>query len=95
MSEQKREMRRRRRRWESVRARKTAELRVVSEPACHWCGVGLTFRGEADINALVVWATVDHVVSLAAGGSNEIDNLVFACAPCNGRRGATERLETL
>jgi 5-methylcytosine-specific restriction endonuclease McrA len=36
---------------------------------CHYCGV------PAD--------TVDHVVSLADGGTSEPDNLVPACKDCN------------
>lgn len=32
---------------------------------------------------------VDHVVAVANGGDNHIDNLVSACAPCNLGKGAT------
>jgi len=32
---------------------------------------------------------VDHVVPVAAGGGNEIDNLVTACQPCNLGKSAT------
>jgi len=32
--------------------------------------------------------TVDHVVPLARGGSNHIENLVPACGICNMRKGA-------
>lgn len=34
--------------------------------------------------------TVDHVVALANGGSNNLDNLQPLCAPCNSRKGARE-----
>jgi 5-methylcytosine-specific restriction endonuclease McrA len=45
---------------------------------CQWCGAAAT--------------TVDHVVELAAGGDRlELDNLVAACRPCNGRRSARVR----
>jgi hypothetical protein len=37
---------------------------------------------------------VDHVVPIAAGGTNEIDNLVPACVECNMGKGA-KRLENL
>ena len=33
-------------------------------------------------------ATVDHVVPRSRGGSNELDNLVAACRPCNQAKGA-------
>lgn len=31
--------------------------------------------------------TVDHVVSVANGGTDDLDNLVAACWPCNRRKG--------
>lgn len=35
-----------------------------------------------------MWAQYDHIVPHACGGTNELDNLVLACAPCNfGRAG--------
>jgi hypothetical protein len=33
---------------------------------------------------------VDHVVAVAAGGTNDIDNLVTACEPCNQGKGARD-----
>lgn len=33
---------------------------------------------------------VDHVVAVAAGGTNDIDNLVTACEPCNLGKGARD-----
>ncbi|MCC6475010.1 MAG: HNH endonuclease [Burkholderiales bacterium] len=46
--------------------------------ACTYCG--------AHPPAVVLH--VDHVLALAEGGGNEIDNLVTACAPCNLGKGA-------
>ncbi len=44
------------------------------EYSCAFCGVGLKqVRGH-----------VDHLVSVAAGGTNHISNRVFACSACNG-----------
>ena len=35
-----------------------------------------------------MWAQYDHIVPHARGGTNDLDNLVLACAPCNfGRAG--------
>jgi hypothetical protein len=31
---------------------------------------------------------IDHIIPLAAGGTNEVDNLVTACFPCNRGKGA-------
>lgn len=31
---------------------------------------------------------VDHIVAVASGGQNEIDNLITACEPCNAGKGA-------
>ena len=37
-----------------------------------------------------MWAQYDHLVPHARGGTNEIENLVLTCAPCNfGRAGYT------
>lgn len=41
---------------------------------CQHCG------GEA--------TEVDHVIPKAAGGKDDLDNLVAACKPCNSRKGA-------
>ena len=51
---------------------RNAKRRMGGLP-CHWCGE------PAD--------TVDHVVALADGGSNTLDNLVPACRRCNFQRG--------
>ena len=34
--------------------------------------------------------TIDHIVSLARGGSDEIDNLQTLCRSCNSRKNAGE-----
>jgi len=39
--------------------------------------------------------TVDHVICVARGGSNDLDNLVGACARCNQLRGGAEGRATL
>lgn len=50
--------------------------RIVLEEsnyACRWCGRYAN--------------TVDHVIPLSRGGSNDVGNLVASCAYCNSRRG--------
>lgn len=44
------------------------------EPACHYCGVRL--HPIRDF-------TVDHVVPISKGGSNDLSNLVACCSRCN------------
>lgn len=44
-------------------------------PVCHWCK-----RAPA--------TEADHLIPHAAGGANELENLVPSCKPCNARRGA-------
>lgn len=46
-------------------------------PVCHWCGCQL----------LMTTATIEHLVPLSLGGSNQISNLSLACEPCNSARG--------
>lgn len=53
-------------------AYKRARLRLRGRP-CHWCGRAGT--------------TVDHLVPISRGGTNDDDNLVSACAKCNEARG--------
>jgi hypothetical protein len=43
--------------------------------SCRYCGE----PGEA----------IDHVVPVAMGGGNRMENLVLACTPCNTRKGAS------
>jgi len=44
---------------------------------CRYCGTAVT----------PYTATLDHLVSIAVGGTNGIDNLVTACLSCNTRKG--------
>lgn len=60
---------------------------------CHWCGVDLSLNIRnplLDTHALR-HPTIDHVVEVVKGGTNEDSNCVLACADCNNRRsGARE-----
>lgn len=49
---------------------------------CHWCGVPT----KHDYH-------VDHLISLAKGGTNWPSNLVIACPPCNQSKGASDPLD--
>jgi hypothetical protein len=56
-------------------------LRLVERDGteCVWCGTEL---------GGTMAMTLDHVVPSSQGGTNDIENLVLACSPCNGMRGA-------
>lgn len=45
---------------------------------CHLCG-GAIYRFSH--------ATLDHIITKSAGGSDDLDNLALAHEPCNGLRG--------
>lgn len=45
---------------------------------CHWCREPFSFQHPM---------TFEHLIPLANGGTNDDDNLVLACAPCNHARG--------
>lgn len=47
---------------------------LQGNPLCHWCGQ----RPATE---------ADHLIEVDRGGTDETDNLVPACKPCNGRRG--------
>lgn len=47
---------------------------------CRYCGVQAGAEG--------VSLTIDHLLPVAEGGDNRIDNLVSACSRCNGGKGA-------
>lgn len=43
---------------------------------CHWCGRPMHSRE----------ATIDHVLPLSNGGTNDHENMVLACGSCNAQR---------
>ena len=47
---------------------------LAGNPPCYWCGAPAS---EAD-----------HLIEHDRGGTDDLTNLVPACKPCNGRRGA-------
>lgn len=50
---------------------------LQGDPRCHWCK-----RRKA--------TQADHLVSVSAGGTHDLSNLVPACKKCNQERGAAE-----
>jgi 5-methylcytosine-specific restriction endonuclease McrA len=57
-------------------------LRKLDGSACSYCERELDFRNGKKPNQ----ATVDHVVPMSRGGSDEESNLVLACKECNERK---------
>ena len=53
--------------------RKLSKYLREAQPWCTWCGT-------------TVDLTVDHVLPLSMGGSNELENLRVLCRPCNSAR---------
>ena len=49
---------------------------------CNYCG--LTVKAKRDM-------TVDHIIPLSAGGSNEEENLQLLCGPCNQHKNKLEQ----
>ena len=63
------------------------ELIARDGMACHWCSretvrMPSGHRGHVPEEA----CTIDHLIDLAKGGTNDIANLVIACNGCNHRR---------
>ncbi len=64
-------------RFSGWRRRRRIRLRkLADDPHCFWCGAELT----------VEWATLDHLIPRAAGGTDEIVNLLLSCGRCNRRK---------
>lgn len=47
---------------------------------CFYCDISLTPENRS----------IDHIKSLQSGGTNDLDNLIGACIPCNNAKGKRE-----
>jgi hypothetical protein len=56
--------------------------------ACVWSSDGWVLDRSDPDAAPFDWPHIDHVIPRCRGGSDDIDNLVLACAWCNLRKGA-------
>ncbi len=61
--------------WVAIRIKRTREVFARDEHKCRQCG--------AEKNL-----TIDHIVPLAKGGTNELNNLQILCRSCNSKKGA-------
>ncbi len=60
------------------------EIRLlVAERAQHLCEYCLIHAEDS-----FVGCQVDHIISLKHGGKTELNNLAYACAPCNRAKGS-------
>jgi len=55
---------------------------LEQDPHCKWCGATLTAKT----------ATLEHVIPLSVGGTNDPNNIALACAACNNKRGSDATL---
>lgn len=70
--------------FEQATAQKIHRGRLLSKnPHCRYCGQKLKPKT----------ATLDHVLPLSRGGSDDPENLVLACHPCNQCKGNRTPLE--
>jgi 5-methylcytosine-specific restriction endonuclease McrA len=67
-------------RWRDNRSDARAARRNRSDgTTCFYCGIGFGPEGSSQ-------RTVDHRVPRAAGGTDGLINVVFACRACNERK---------
>lgn len=62
--------------------------------ACYYCGKPMLLaKGPADARLRPSFATIDHVIPKAKGGTMCYDNCVLACQACNCERGDKDARE--
>ena len=69
------------------RRRLIQSLKRKQGDRCYYCRVRMTASAPPGEPRPPTMRTVDHVVPLAAGGTNEAGNLVLACNRCNREKG--------
>lgn len=65
-----------------IRSEVRARMKKAMPESVYWSSGNL--NQHAAFQAM--WAHYDHIVPHSKGGSNELDNMVIACAPCNCAR---------
>lgn len=63
------------------------ELTTTFNGACFYCNMPIVRRKSERTNSLPL-AHLDHYIPLSKGGLNTLDNVVWACQPCNNKKGA-------
>ncbi len=64
-------------RYSGWRRRRRIRLRkLADDPHCAYCGRELDEQ----------WATLDHILPVSAGGTDDVGNLLLCCFRCNQRK---------
>lgn len=89
---------RRRQRWQEKRKRRIQALLERDPHVCHYCqtplavdGKGYQWHSSGEFMLLspgYAACHIDHVIPIAAGGSDDLENLVLSCDKCNVAKGA-------
>lgn len=53
---------------------------------CQYCGRNLKDEYYQNYPSDSLQITVEHIVAISAGGTNNYENLTTACLPCNQKR---------
>lgn len=61
------------------------ELRIIAKYRCGYCLSPEVLSGIA--------LTLEHIIPLASGGTDEIDNLWLSCRTCNEKKGVQTQAE--
>lgn len=61
------------------RRRREKVFLLRRHPFCNWCNLPLTYKT----------ATFEHIIPLAIGGLDNLNNMCLACEKCNRERGCT------
>jgi hypothetical protein len=67
-----------------IRRETRTRMRAIYPNAVTWGSKEL----EQHAAFQTMWAQYDHLVPHAKGGTNDLDNMVLTCAPCNFGRGS-------
>lgn len=62
-----------------------ANLAKYGTWTCEYCKVEV----QKEIENSLTFLTIDHILPIAAGGTNAIENLTVCCAGCNREKGHT------
>ncbi len=63
-------------------------IKVWEETTCEYCG-----RRQGDYPQMAFHR--DHIVPKLFGGTDDFDNIAYACAPCNYKKGSSIGCQTL